>query len=151
MKYYEAPQQIDFKDFDNSIFLGGSITGAVDWQKEAAEKLLPYFNVINPRRANYSTLDPKTEEEQITWEYYAMLCVDNILFWFSNETLAPITLFEYGKLLGRKINGQRLFIGIHPEYQRKNDVIIQTKLENKELYLNINFSQIGRASCRERV
>lgn len=112
----------------NSVFLAGSITGAVDWQAEVAPKLLPYWHVFNPRHANYDGLIPDAEREQITWEFDALAFCNTILFYFSNETLAPITLLEYGKMLK---SGKNLFVCIHPDYKRKNDVLIQTELEEK--------------------
>ena len=134
MKYIEAPAYISECGFsddgitsENSIFLAGSITGAWDWQKEVADKLIHKWNVFNPRRENYNGLVPNAEREQITWEYKALRFCDNVLFYFSHETLAPITLFEYGKMLKSHKN---LFVCIHSEYKRKNDVIIQTNLEH---------------------
>lgn len=129
--YLEAPNRSDKIRYKQALFLAGSITGAYDWQSYAAKKLSMY-DVVNPRRANYSTIDPAVEREQITWEFDHLKRCGNILFWFSHETLAPITLFEYGSML-RKIverydDVQRIFVGVHPDYKRKNDVIIQTEL-----------------------
>lgn len=141
MRYIEAPTYL-YKDgfikpfssnctvFDeNSIFLGGSITGAWNWQKYLASKLEYNWTIFNPRRENYDGLIPNAEREQITWEFKALQFCRNIVFYFSHETLAPITLFEYGKMLKSNKN---LFVCIHPEYKRKNDVWIQTELELNE-------------------
>ena len=140
MKYIEAPQRIKLGSDNvyphNSIFLAGSITGAVDWQNRAKDCLIPYYNVFNPRRENYSTFDPSVEKEQITWEHDHLLFCDNIMFYFSHETLAPITLLEYGKMLSIAQWVQlNIFVCIHPEYKRKNDVLIQTELmENSKVH-----------------
>lgn len=146
MIYTEAPNRKDCGNswnFNRNIFLAGSISGAHDWQKTAAEKLLPYFNVFNPRRTNYSTFDPNEEYRQIAWEHeYLGLC-ETILFFFSFETLAPITLLEFGALLEsskREECEKTLYIAIHPEYKRKNDVLIQTELRNPRWLKNITFS-----------
>lgn len=144
MRYIEAPNMPvingDIYDvcsfYSKSIFLAGSITGAENWQLKAAEKLIHHYNVFNPRRKNYDVMDPALEE-QITWEFKQLRECRNILFWFSWETNAPITLFEYSKELMRNKN---LFIGIHPDYKRKNDVLIQTKLERPDLAKSIVFS-----------
>ena len=134
---YHKPGEINFHN-TNNIFLASSISGAHDWQKNVAEKLLPHFNVFNPRRKNYKTLDPDEERAQITWEYIFLSKIDTILFYFSNETVAPITLFEFGKVLGRikYANWQKIYVCIHPDYSRKNDLIIQTELERPELLKN---------------
>jgi hypothetical protein len=128
--YLEAPNRSDKINYSNALFLAGSITGAYDWQKYAAAKLSMY-DVVNPRRANYHSMDPAVEREQITWEFDQLNACRNILFWFSFETLAPITLFEYGSMLRKNVGRdkyQNIFVGIHPDYKRKNDVIIQTEL-----------------------
>lgn len=129
--YLEAPNRSDTLNYKKALFLAGSITGAYDWQSYAAEKLSMY-DVVNPRRANYSTMDPAVELEQITWEFDHLKHCSNILFWFSHETLAPITLFEYGSMLRKVVERsndvQHVFVGVHPDYKRKSDVMIQTKL-----------------------
>jgi hypothetical protein len=150
-QYIEAPQysvEIDRLPARENIFLAGSITGAQDWQKELAYtkslyygRIIDLFNVFNPRRANYNALDPALELEQITWEYHCIhkKC-EHILFWFAPETLAPITLFELGSALNTHDHG-KIYIGIDPEYKRKNDVIIQTQLRNKTLANRIVYSK----------
>jgi hypothetical protein len=115
---------LEYNNGKKSIFLAGSITGAVNWQNIAKEKLLPHFNVINPRRENFDVTNPLDEELQITWEYNQLNGAAMLLFWFSDETLAPITLFELGSFGTRKPT----FIGINPNYKRKRDVEIQMKL-----------------------
>jgi hypothetical protein len=80
------------------------------------------------------------EQEQITWEYHCIHHCKYILFWFAKETLAPITLFELGSALNTH-DHSKIFIGIDPEYKRKNDVIIQTKLRNKYLSNRIVFNK----------
>lgn len=164
MKYIEAPDYnleiARLHPNGNNLFLAGSITGAQDWQKELAFKkydifelddniesatdkdirLIDYFNVFNPRRANFDVNDPSVEKEQITWEYHCIHQCRYILFWFAPETLAPITLFELGSALNTHEH-KNIFIGIDPLYKRKNDVIIQTSLRNKALADRIVFSK----------
>ena len=165
MKYIEAPNynlEIARLNPMDNLFLAGSITGAQDWQKEMAFKkhtilglkeslhsnvrelmstsLIDHFNVFNPRRANFDVSNPAVEKEQITWEYHCIHQCKYILFWFAPETLAPITLFELGSALNTHEH-KNIFIGIDPEYKRKNDVIIQTSLRNKALADRIVFSK----------
>jgi len=149
MKYIEAPEynvEIARLPKDRNLFLAGSITGALDWQKSLAfmgvygtVRLLDHFNCFNPRRANYDTLDPKMEQEQITWEYHNIQNCESILFWFSKETLAPITLFELGSALHTH-DHKRISIGIDPEYKRKSDVLTQVRLRNPYLAKRIVYS-----------
>jgi hypothetical protein len=143
MKYIEAPNMdigVATLDPNTCLFLAGSISNARDWQSEIIEKvdgmkgLLDVYNVFNPRRANFNMdANADIEKEQITWEFHCInkLC-SNILFWFSSETMAPITLFEYGKVLKTHYHS-RIFVGIHPDYPRLRDVVIQTELENPHL------------------
>lgn len=148
-QYIEAPNyniEIARLNPEECLFLAGSITGAEDWQKELAYKeddgvrLIDRYNVFNPRRENYNGLDPKLEEEQISWEYHCIHQCKHILFWFAKETLAPITLFELGSALNTH-DHNKISIGIDPEYKRKNDVIIQTRLRNPYLATRIVFSK----------
>jgi hypothetical protein len=142
--YLEAPNRENAKiaNWQRTVFLAGSITGAVDWQKEAKEKLLPYFTVFNPRRVNYPSFDPSKEREQILWEHDYLEYASIVLFYFSHETLAPITLFELGKCLATLPYKpyKKIYIAIHPAYKRKNDVIIQTELLSKETSKRTCFS-----------
>jgi hypothetical protein len=139
MKYVEAPDyslEIERLNPRDNLFLAGSITGAYDWQIQMLQKtsfpdesVLDKYNVFNPRRNSFDLMNKEVEKEQITWEYHIInnKC-KNILFWFSHETLAPITLYEYGRVLARFDQYDNIFVGIHPEYKRKNDVLIQSEL-----------------------
>lgn len=145
--YFEAPRYAAHSEVENwnkAIFLGGSITGAVDWQKDVAQKLQPHFTVFNPRRVGYQLFDSKIEREQIAWEYHYLNMCTHALFYFSHETLAPITLFEYGKQLIKMKYApyRKTYVCVHPDYLRKNDVYIQTELEQPKLATQI-FSDIN--------
>ena len=140
--YLEAPNQLEaYSQFDwkHSIFLAGTITGACDWQSDVKNLLSPYFNVFNPRRKSFNVTNKNMEREQIAWEYKYLELAGITLFYFSNETLAPITLLEYGKQLAKcqYQKYRKTYVCIHPDYKRKNDVIIQTELCNPEWVKNI--------------
>jgi hypothetical protein len=128
-KYVEAPNKYESNLY--TIFLAGGITNCPDWQKEAVKLLkdelpkMPFKIILNPRRENFPIHDPKAALEQITWEYHALNQANLITFWFAKETIQPIVLFE----LGRFVNSEKDYlIGIHPDYPRKQDVEIQTRL-----------------------
>lgn len=133
--YIEAPEYKPLTNDKKSVFLAGSISNASDWQKTALDALKDQYHVINPRRENYSSLVPYAELEQITWEHHYLNRADIILFYFSWETVAPITLFEYGATLERLNSryAQKVVVAIHPDYSRKNDVRIQTQLRHPDL------------------
>ena len=127
MKYIESPEEY-IKGKSKSIFLAGGITNCPNWQQDLV-KLLENSDlvILNPRRENFPIHDPKAAQEQITWEYEHFKKVDMISFWFSRGSLNPIVLFELGKWLVQK--EKKIFIGIDPEYKRRQDVEIQTWLE----------------------
>jgi hypothetical protein len=124
MKYIECPQVYDGKE--NSIFLAGGITSCPIWQTRLV-KLLEDTNLVllNPRRNHFPKDNPNIDEEQIAWEYEHLAKASIVSFWFPKETLCPITLYELGKQCMSK---KPLFIGVHPDYQRKRDIEIQIRL-----------------------
>jgi hypothetical protein len=151
--YIEAPNfsvQVARLPQKDCLFLAGSISNAYDWQNEIRkirifenETLESCYHIFNPRRHSFDTA--KEEEEsiaQIEWEYHAIHFCKNILFWFSNETVAPITLFEYGSALNTH-NHNNIFVGCHPEYPRKIDVEQQTKLRTKNITIYDNLKALA--------
>ncbi|KYK26479.1 hypothetical protein AYK26_04990 [Euryarchaeota archaeon SM23-78] len=129
MKYIEAPT--DYLGNKKSLFLAGGITDCPDWQAELTSLLKNEDIVLlNPRRKNFPIHDPNATRTQITWEYNHLKKVEGISFWFPKETLCPIVLFEYGKWL---VKDKPLFVGVHSEYKRRQDIEIQTELEKSDL------------------
>jgi len=129
VNYVECPQKFEDDGKKISIFMAGGISGCSDWQTDLKEKLhsrISRLVLINPRRHNFNSKDESLTRGQITWEFQHLRLASAILFWFPKETLCPITLYELGcwNMEGEK----KLFIGCHPEYQRRIDVIIQTEL-----------------------
>jgi len=109
-----------------TLFLGGGITGCGNWQEWMAERLAGSGIVaINPRRRDFDVADPAMGRFQIEWEHHHLRLARARLFWFPPETLCPITLFELGKYCER---ADPLFVGAHPDYERRFDVETQLKL-----------------------
>lgn len=127
----EAPNEVySLQNKKNvKLFLAGSITDCPDWQKEVIEQLkdIEQLTIYNPRRSNFPINDPKAAEEQITWEYEHLKTAHIISFWFDKGSLGPITLYELGRWANSSLK-KRVIIGIDPEYKRKQDVEIQTRL-----------------------
>jgi NADH:ubiquinone oxidoreductase subunit F (NADH-binding) len=136
--YIEAPNE--YSGGATSLFLAGGITGTRDWQATVAHQLsgLPLV-ILNPRRRDFSSSDPTAAEEQIAWEFRHLRKAAAVLFWFSPETLCPIALFELG---GRAASSQPLFVGTHPEYERKLDVEIQLRLARPEVKIVHELSEL---------
>jgi DNA mismatch repair protein MutH len=123
--YVEALQEY-IPNGELSIFLAGGISGCSDWQAEIVAQLadMPIV-LLNPRRAHFPMHDPAAAEAQITWEHEHLRRALAVLFWFPCETLCPITLYELGAW---SMTNKPLFVGMHPDYQRRQDVEIQTRL-----------------------
>lgn len=130
MIYVEAPNY-SFPTNKKSIFLAGTITGAEDWQSEIVKALKDFdITIFNPRREDFPINDPNAALEQITWEFNMLRKADMIQMWFAKETLSPICLYELGSW---SMTQKPLVIGMNPEYPRRQDVEIQTKLVRPEI------------------
>jgi hypothetical protein len=117
---------------DPSLFLAGGITGCPDWQQELTALLQSSSLVLlNPRRPAFPIDDPYAAHAQIAWEHDHLRKATAIAFWFPCESLCPIVLFE----LGWAMSDKHIFIGVHPDYQRKQDVLIQTALARPHVQL----------------
>jgi Nucleoside 2-deoxyribosyltransferase like len=127
--YIEAPAEFDGDS--PSLFFCGGITACLDWQMVLARQLadLP-ITILNPRRKNFPMGDPTAAADQIAWEHRHLRRASAILFWFPRETLCPITLYELGAW---SMSRKPLFIGTHLDYQRCQDVEIQTRLARPEV------------------
>jgi hypothetical protein len=130
MKYIEAPNDFDLNGREG-IFLAGGITNCPDWQKEMTTLLNGiYATLLNPRRANFPIGNPNAAKVQIKWEHDALRRAHSILFWFPCETLCPIVLYELGAW---SMTSKPIYVGVHPKYERRQDVKIQTSLVRPEV------------------
>jgi hypothetical protein len=136
-RYFEAPinENVDFSKLPNSVFLAGGISNCNDWQAKAALQILNDTDwvVFNPRRYDFDINDPLQSEIQIKWEHLFLKNATQLIFWFPNTSVCPITLFEYGKWLGKK----QIHLGCEPGYIRQFDLELQTSLE---IGVNLNVS-----------
>lgn len=126
MKYIESLQKYEKQPDETSVFLAGGITGCPDWQQELAD----FFQatdivVLNPRRKHFPINDPDAASKQIHWEFRHLLMADVIIFWFPKESICPIALYELGAWT---MTQKPIFIGMHPDYERRRDIEIQTGL-----------------------
>jgi len=132
-----------------AIFLAGGITNCPEWQDDIIKMmndvpLLKDVTLFNPRRKNFPIHDPNAANEQITWEYWHLHQSDAILFWFPKETLCPIVLFELGAHSMRDIP---IAVGVHPEYKRKQDVVIQMSLKRPKLNVVTSLEDLVAEIC----
>ncbi len=118
------------------IFLAGGITNCPDWQSDLIAKLrgsniTTNIDIYNQRRKNFPINDPKASYEQILWEFEKLKDADMIVFWFSRGSLNPIVLYELG--MWGNSRDTPITVGIDREYERRQDVMIQTNLARPEL------------------
>lgn len=138
MNYIECPEAYNKKE--KSLFIAGGITGCENWQNELVNFLKnEEITLLNPRREEFD--QTIKEEEQIEWEFEHLKKAEAVSFWFPEETLCPITLFELSK---QTALNKTIFIGIHPNYKRKNDVIIQTKLARPEVKIVYSLKDLAK-------
>lgn len=142
MRYVESPEVLEQKAGTTSVFLAGGITGCPDWQTEIAGELgnVDKLILLNPRRANFLTHDPGAALEQITWEHEHLRKADAILFWFPCETICPIVLYELGAW---SMTDKPIFVGVHPKYQRRQDVEIQTDLTRPDVEIVYSLQELA--------
>lgn len=128
MRYVECPGTAETSP---SVFLAGGITGCPNWQAVIVEYLRnTALTLFNPRREQFPIQDPSASAFQIQWEYNHLRKADAILFWFPCETLCPIALYELGAW---SMTDKPLFVGVHPQYQRRQDIQLQTALVRPDI------------------
>lgn len=132
MNYIEAPEwDFDLDDNKISVFLAGGITDCSDWQKTVTNQLQDLdITIYNPRRKNFPIDNPNAAFEQIKWEYSMLRKANIILFWFCPETMCPIVLYELG---AHSMTDKTIVIGVDKNYERKQDVEIQTHLVRPDI------------------
>lgn len=139
MKYIQCPDSLTAGDLRNDcLFLAGGISGCGDWQTEMKNLLKSQKNlvVVNPRRINFDKTKI-SDLEQISWERIHLTNCNLISFWFPEETVCPITLFDLGYCVSYQeshpwpLGGMKVFYGCHPNYSRISDVKTQILLSNK--------------------
>ncbi|HEY0752572.1 MAG TPA: nucleoside 2-deoxyribosyltransferase domain-containing protein [Ktedonobacteraceae bacterium] len=140
MHYVEALETYSGKE--TSLFLAGGITGCPDWQHEMIEQLRAASLVLlNPRRAVFPIEDKHAAHEQIAWEHLHLRQATAISFWFPCETLNPIALYELGSW---SMSEKKLFVGVHPDYQRIEDIRIQTALVRPDVQVVTSIEALAR-------
>ena len=149
MNYLGSPTELitdGFFDQSIKVFLAGGITDCPDWQQEMRELLSNEdLTLLNPRRENFPIHDPNAARAQIEWEHRMLREADRILFWFPEETLCPIVLYELGAW---SMMTKPIFVGVHPNYQRRQDVEIQTSLSRPSVEIVYSLPDLAKAVVR---
>lgn len=142
MYFVVAPERDEMETGVRGIFLAGGITGCPNWQDEMIRQLgsLEDLVLFNPRRKDFPIGDPNAAMEQIEWEHDYLRRADAILFWFPCETICPIVLYELGAW---SMINKPIFVGVHPDYQRRQDVEIQTGLARPEIEIVYSLDELA--------
>ncbi len=150
MQYIEAIHPYFPEEGDISVFAGGGISNCRDWQQDFRLCLEDEDIIfLNPRRKNFSMDDPDASKKQIEWEADHLCIATIVVFWFSPETLCPITLFELGTFMR---DSRPIVVGIHPDYKRKLDVETQVGLYRADVPIVYTVEDMGlevRRICAE--
>jgi len=107
-----------------SLYLAGGITL---WRDQIIKKLsqLPII-IYDPVVENY------TPATHVKWERAHMLKATAVLFWFPQEAVCPISLYELGAVAA---TNKPLIVGTHPFYKYKEDVKIQLAYARPDVYV----------------
>jgi len=151
MRVVTAVESLEKKQGEISIFLAGGIQKTEEWQKKVIAALYKEFKdiplvVYNPRRENFPIHDPNAATEQITWEYDALEVCDIFSMYYAGNTTSdqPICMYEYGKHLERRSRNNdldRFVVSAEPTYSRYQDVVIQTALVSKNVFVGKNLEE----------
>lgn len=127
---YKSPTPLPESFERIPVFLAGGISNCPNWQDQAIGVInLDKFDVINPRREGDLAKDGAEARRQIEWEHRGLRESVIALFWFPKESICPITLLEYGRMLERAdTHGVRIIAGYDFDYQRGFDLEVQTQL-----------------------
>lgn len=146
MKVIQCPDSYDVDMIGRTfkIFLAGGISNCGVWQDEMIA-LLNHTDdklvVMNPRRVDFDISNEKIAGEQIEWEFDHLASSDAVLFWFPPETLCPITLFELGSISAQN---RPIFVGCHPDYARRFDVIKQLSLKRPGVKVRDTLTDVAK-------
>ena len=142
MIYIECPDARPLSEDERGLFLAGGITDCLDWQSDAVIMLSETrWTLLNPRRKSFALDDPAVAEFQIRWEHARLREASAILFWFPQEALCPIALYELGAW---SMTAKPLFVGVHPGYPRRKDVEIQTALARPDVRVVYSLDELAQ-------
>lgn len=139
MKQIKCPDTLSLVDHGApTVFLAGGITCCPDWQAEIMDMLKFHdLRLLNPRRDDFDYNDSAMAKRQIEWEYRHLRMCSTVLFWFPEETLCPITLFELGVY-----SDCNIVVGCHPNYARKFDIVKQLSLIRPDIKVVFSLSDL---------
>ncbi len=142
-----VPPNLDMKSIHNKVFLGGCIGGCDDWQEKWLELFGAHVGLKN-KYQKVTVYNPRwdyewTSTQQIEWEFERLRDSDVIVMWFGNGGMNRIVFYELGMWINS--TGRKAVIGCDPEFDRKDDVVIQTKLARPDLPIYTSLNDVAFA------
>lgn len=90
-----------------------------------------------------TTFDDAANRQQVHWEYEHLRGADIVLFWFPQDAVQPIALYELGTVAA---GAKPMVVGADATYPRKRDVIFQLALARPEVHVLDSLDlTVGRA------
>jgi rhodanese-related sulfurtransferase len=144
-----APNERFKREENIFIFLAGSIDNgeADNWQDNIIEELFNWSNIkdddniviLNPRREDWNKdIDPTQRSpyliSQINWELRGMEASDIILFYFTKDSKAPISLLELGLNINKK--NKKIIVYCEEGFYRQINIEETCKRYNVDFYLD---------------
>jgi hypothetical protein len=139
----KAPAEFNAVHPGRILFLAGAVSNG-DWQDPMVRRLAPHLDgwtIVNPRLDDPPKDDAGIREE-IAWEYRHLHDADAVLFWLEPPTFCPISLYELGKVT---MTEKPLFLGVHPAYDCRTDVVVQTQLARPDAVIVHSLDELAEA------
>lgn len=157
MVLVQSPYEpVEFTEYD--IFLAGGISNCPNWQAEMIIMLETFLTnrsvtIFNPRRVGDFAKNGEDAKAQILWEHRHLSHATDLLFWFPEETVCPITLFELGKYaenyrMLKLREWEHIHVGIHPNYSRRFDLEIQLPLIIPNIQIHYRLEDLALAAVK---
>lgn len=139
------PPDLNMESKFPKIFLGGCIGGCDDWQNDFLELLGAHVGLAHKKALVYNPRwDYKwTSTQQIEWEFERLRDSDITIMWFGKGGMNRIVFYELGMWINS--TGRKAVVGCDPEFDRKDDVVIQTKLARPDLPIYTSINDIAKA------
>lgn len=137
----KAPNKFDTSKY--SVFLGGAIDQgkSVDWQSKVVQALSDLDNIVvlNPRREEWDESweqckDCEPFRGQVLWEIGAQEKCDLILYVYTKDSKAPITMFENGAWGTKK----DCIVCVEEGFYRQGNLDIYMEHFNIPIYHNLD-------------
>ena len=139
------PPNLDMKSDMTKVFLGGCIGECDDWQQKWIDLFGAHVGIAGKKALVYNPRwDYKwTSVQQIEWEFDRLRDSDIIVMWFGKGGMNRIVFYELGMWINS--TGRKAVIGCDPDFDRKDDVVIQTKLARPELPIYTTLNDVAKA------